>query len=98
MRSVVETVNAEPCRIASLAIRPVAEHSGAEKRRKIDIVVFVRQMETISRVGEGEVGVAAVDVIAGKLCAIAKIFSVRSTIRAFAVGPAEPWNADAVSD
>src|SRR5205823_2433477 len=98
MRGVAKTINAEPFRIASFSIRSVTKHSRAEERRKIDIVVFIRQGKTISRVGDGELGVAAVDVIASKFSFIAKILPVRSTISAFAVGPAEPWNADTISN
>src|SRR5438876_12225623 len=85
-------------RIPSFAIGAIAEHAGAQKRRHIDIVVVVRQMKTKSRVCDGELGVATVDVVAGELRAIAKIFPIRSTIDAIAVGPTEPGNTDAITD
>jgi hypothetical protein len=51
-----------------------------------------------SRVGDNELGVTAVDRVAGKLCAIAKIFAVRPTINAVAVGPAKPRDANTVAE
>src|SRR5204862_7737925 len=89
---------AKPMRIASFPVRPITEHSRAEERRKIDIVVLLGQMKTVARVRDGELGVAAVDVVAGKFSFIAKILPVRSTISAFAIRPAEPLNTDAIAD
>ena len=54
-------------------------------------------MKTKSRVPDGKLGITAVDGIAGEACAIAKIFAIGSTINAFAVRPAQPWNTDAVT-
>ena len=85
-------------RVACFTIRAVAEHSGTKERRNIDIVVFVRQMKTKSRVDDGEIGVTTVNGIAGETCTIAKILTRRSIITAFAAGPAEPRNADALAN
>src|SRR6266404_1134484 len=98
MRRISKTINAEPFRIPSSSIRTVTEHSGAKQRRNVDIVVTVRQMKTIARVGDRELGVTSVDVVAGKFSFIAKVFAVGSTIRAVAVGPAEPRNSDPISN
>src|SRR5947207_9164901 len=97
MRGIAKAVNADPVRVTGLSIRTIAKHSRAQKRRNIDVVILLRQSKTKSRIGDRELRVAAVDRVAGKFCAIAKIFAVRSTINAVAVGPAEPWNADTVA-
>src|SRR5437588_8044404 len=55
-------------------------------------------MKTKSRVRDNKLAVTAVDGVAGKARAVAKIFAVGSTINTFAVGPAEPRNADAITD
>src|ERR1043166_4235162 len=54
-------------------------------------------METKSRIGDGEPGVATIDGVAGEARAVAKIFAIRSTISAFAVRPAKPRNADGLA-
>src|SRR6185369_13800352 len=55
-------------------------------------------METISRIHDGELGVAAIECVPGKTRVIAKILSAGSAIRAIAVGPAEPRDSHAISD
>ena len=55
-------------------------------------------MKTKSRVRDNKLTVTAVDGVAGKARAVAKIFAVGPTINTFAVGPAEPRNADAITD
>jgi hypothetical protein len=56
------------------------------------------QLKTESCVGDGEFGVTAVDGIASKARAIAEILPARPAIGAVAVCPAEPRNANALSD
>jgi hypothetical protein len=55
-------------------------------------------MKTESRVRDHELGVTAVDSVARKTRAIAKILAIGPTIHAFAIGPAEPRNPDAIAD
>src|SRR5438105_6373879 len=55
-------------------------------------------MKTKSRVRDNEFAVTAVDGVASKARPVAKIFAVGPTINTFAVGPAEPRNADAITD
>src|SRR3982074_2211310 len=93
-----ETVNAKPARIAGFAIRPIAEKAGAKERREIDIVILIGKIKGISRIRGDELGVAAVDRVTGKARVIAKILAIRSTITAFAIGPAEPGNANAIAN
>src|SRR5436189_4459305 len=98
MRGIAKAVNAEPVRVTGLSIRTIAKHSRAKKRRNIDVAILLRQSKTKSRISDRELRVTAIDRVAGKLCAIAKIFAVRSTINAVTVSPAEPRNADSVAD
>ena len=98
VRGIAESVDAESFRVTSLSIRTIAEHSGTEQWCYFNIVVVIRQTKTVSRVGNGELGIPAVDVVTGKLGAVAKILVVRSTISAIAIGPAKPRNADPIAD
>jgi hypothetical protein len=55
-------------------------------------------MKTESRIGDGELGITAINGIASKARSIAQIFTVRSTINAFTIGPAKPRNANTVAN
>src|SRR5438046_9494342 len=89
MRGIPKSINAKPARVASLSIRTIAKHAGAEQRRNIDIVVLLGQMKTKSRVRDNELAITAVDGIAGKARTGAKNFAVGSTVNVVAVCPAE---------
>src|SRR5438552_17131335 len=108
MGRIPESVNAEAAGITCFPIRSIAEHSGTKQRRssrlrqgrfggQVDIEKFVWEMKAISRVGHGELGIAAVKSITGQSRVIAKIFAVRPAINALAIGPAEPWNANPIA-
>jgi len=43
-------------------------------------------------------GIAAVDLVAGETRIVAKILAARPAIEARAVGKAEPWHADALTE
>src|SRR5204862_8053313 len=96
MRRIAKPINPEPARVARLSIRTIAKHAGAKQRRNIDIVVLLGQMKTKSRVRDNGLAIAAVDGIAGKARTVAKLVAVAATANAFAVGPAEPGNPDAI--
>src|SRR5213076_2197244 len=55
-------------------------------------------MKTVARIGNGELGVTAIDGVTGKAGIIAKILSAGSTIRAIAIGPAKPRDSNASPD
>jgi hypothetical protein len=55
-------------------------------------------MKTVSRIGNGELGVTTVDRVTGEARIIAKIFSAGSAIRTIAIGPAKPRDSHAISD
>src|SRR5207249_3117118 len=62
-----------------------------------DVFESVGNGKAKARVGHDKFGVTAVDVVAGKTCAIAKIFATGTAELTFATGPAQPWNADPVA-
>jgi hypothetical protein len=97
MRSIAEPVNPKASRIAGLAIRSVTDKSRAKQRCNLDVVVSLRQMETISRIRDGELGVTSIDRVTRKAGVIAKILSAGSAIRAIAIGPAKPRDSHAIS-
>src|SRR5262245_22595431 len=49
-------------------------------------------------IGDGVLGISAVERVAGQARAIAEVFTSGPAIGAFATGPAEPRHADAVAD
>jgi hypothetical protein len=55
-------------------------------------------MKTESSIGNGKLGVAAIDGVTGKTRPIAQVFPIRSAIGAFAIRPAKPGNADTVTN
>jgi hypothetical protein len=55
-------------------------------------------MKTKSRIGDNEFRVTALDGVPGETRAVTQVFPVRSTIKAFAIGPSKPWNADAIAN
>src|SRR5436305_6056957 len=55
-------------------------------------------MKPVPRIGNGQLGVTAVDRVTGKAAVIAKVLSAGSAIRAIAVGPAKPRDSHAISD
>jgi hypothetical protein len=98
MRGVAETINAKAPRIPRFAIGSVTDQSGAKQRRNLDVIVTLRQMETVARVRDGELGITAIDRVTGKPRVIAKILSTGSAIRAIAIGPAKPRDPHAIAD
>ena len=98
MRGITKAINAESARISGFAIGTITDQPRAKQRRNLDIIVTVRQMKTESCIGDSEFRITAIDGVAGETRSIAQIFPVRSTIGAFAIGPAKPRNADTVAN
>ena len=53
-------------RVAGHAQRAVADQPGAQQRRGLGVAVAVGQRKAVARVGDGVLGVAAVDLVAGE--------------------------------
>jgi hypothetical protein len=96
--AVAEPVNAKASRISRFSIGSVTNQSRAKQWRNCDVIITLRQMKAVSRIGDGELGVAAIDCVTGEARVVAKILSTGSAIRAIAIGPPKPRNSDAVAD
>ena len=92
-----EAVEADPLGLADQAQRPVADQPGAEQRRRLLVRVALRERQAEALVGDGQLGVAAVEVIAGEAGVVAEVLAAGAAVAALAVGPAEPGDADAVA-
>src|SRR5437868_6064021 len=98
MRGIAKAINAEAARTACFPIRSIADQAGAKKRRGFGVIVAIRQMKTKSRIGDGELGVTAVDRVAGETRVVAEILPTRSAIGTFVIGPTEPRDSNAIAD
>ena len=89
-----EAVKAEVLAIACCTVRTMADQSGAEKRRRLDIVIFLGQTKTIASIGQGELRIAAVDAASCEAGKVAKILFTLEAVGALATGPAKPGHSD----
>ena len=92
-----EAVEADPLGLAGQAQRPIADQPGAEQRRRLLVGIAGRQREAEALVGDRQLGVAAVDVVAGEAGAVAEVLAARAAVAALAAGPAQPGHADPVA-
>src|SRR5262249_11960324 len=92
-----ETVDPDQPRIAGHAQGSVADEAGAHQRRRLDIAVTLVDRKAIALVGDGQLGIAAIDLIAGEASAVAQILAAGAAIFADPAGPAEPRHADPVA-
>ena len=93
-----EAVEPDPLGVADQAQRPVADQPGAEQRRRLHVRVALGDREAEALVGDRQLGVAAVDVVAGEAGAVAEVLAAAAAVAALAAGPAEPGDADPVAD
>jgi hypothetical protein len=89
-----EAVEADPLRLPDQPQRPVADQPGAEQRRRLQVRVALGQREAEALVGDRQLGVTAVAVIAGELGLVAEVLAAGAAVAALAVGPAEPGDTD----
>ena len=78
--------------------RAIADQSRAQQRRSLDVAERAVDGKAEPRVGDGVLGVATVDVIAGESRAVAQILAPGRAVPARAARPAEPGDADAFPD
>ena len=76
----------------------IADQARTEQRRGACVRKRFGNGYAVALIRDGELGVPAVERVAGELRLDAQIFPARAAIEAFATGPAEPWDADALSD
>ena len=91
-------VDADRTRLAGHAQTAVADQPGAHQRRCLNIAVSGVDRKAIALVGDGQLGIAAIDLIAGKTRAVAQILTAAAAIVANPAGPAEPRHPDPVAD
>ena len=92
-----EPVQAEARRVAGEPQRAVADQAAAQQRRRLLGREVVGQRQAEALVGDGQLGVAAVDVASGEARVDAQVLAVGAAVAALAVGVAEPRNADAAA-
>src|SRR4029078_10386475 len=85
-------------RLARHLERTIADQPCAEQRGGFRVAIAFRNRKDIARVGNRVLGIAAVDLVAGETRIVAKILAARPAIEARAVGEAEPWHADALTE
>ena len=73
-----EAVEAEPLRVAGQPQRSVPDQPGAEERRRLDIGVARRDPEAVAGIRDRELGVAAVELVAGEERPVAEVLAAPS--------------------
>jgi hypothetical protein len=89
-----EAVEPEARRIAAHPVGAIADQPAAQQRRGLHVGDVVGDVEAEPLVGDGQLGVAAVDVAAGEARVDAQVLAPACAVAAFAIGPAQPWDAD----
>src|ERR1700730_3239038 len=84
--------------IAGNAQGAVTDEAGAHQRRRLDVAVALVDRKAIALVGDGQLGIAAVELVDGEAGTVAAIPAARAAILANPAGPAEPRHADPVAD
>ena len=90
-----EAVDAETARIAGERIGAVTDQPGAQQRRRMQVVIALRQRQHIRRVGHGVFGVTTVLLVAGEAGIGAEILAAPATVIAVPAGVREPGDPDA---
>src|SRR4051812_43370326 len=93
-----KAVNADQPRVPGHAQRAVTDEAGAHQGRRLDVAPAGVDRKAIALVGDGQLGIAAVDLIAGESRAVAQILAAAAAVSADAACPAEPRHADPVAD
>ncbi len=94
VRRGAKAIETQTPRLAGPHQRAVADQAGAKQGRRLDVAVAGRQREDIALVGNGAVGIAAIDLITGEARRIAEVLAPRAAMHAGAARPAQPRHAD----
>ena len=98
VRGGAKAVDPEALRVARHAQGAIADQPGAHQWRRLDIAVTRIDRKAVALVGDGQLGIAAVDLVAGEAGAVAQILLPAAAILAHPAGPAEPRHPDPVAD
>src|SRR5207247_10392400 len=88
-----EAVQAEPLGVPGRPQRAMADQAGAEERRRLLVGVALGNRKAEALVGDGVLGVAAVEVVAGEPGLVAEILAPARAVAAAAVRPSQPGDA-----
>ncbi len=98
MRGSAEAVEADPLAFSGEPQCAVPDEAGTEQRRCLHVAVAGIDREAKALIGDGQLGIAAIDLIAGEASPVAQILMTGAAILAYPAGPAEPRHADPVAD
>ena len=94
VRRRAEAVEAEPLAVAREPQRAVADQPRAQQGRRLLVGVALGDREAEALVGDGVLGVAAVEVVAGEPGRVAEVLAAAAAVAARSVRPAEPRDAE----
>ncbi len=97
VRRGAEAVEADALAVAGEPERAVADEPRAEQRRSLLVRIAGGNREAVALVGDGELRVAAVEVVAGEAGAVAEVLAPCEAEPALAARPPEPRDADPVA-
>ena len=89
-----ETIDPEPLRGAGHDQRAIADQACAEQRGGVDVVDARWQREAEALVGDGVLGVTAIDLVAREAGVVAKVLAPFAAVAAVPAGVTQPGNAD----
>src|SRR5207249_90524 len=92
-----EAVEAQPLSVAAEAQRPIADQTGAEERRSLEVLEAGRDGEAVALVRYRQLGVAAVELITREARPFAEVLPAGAAVGALTAGPAEPRDSHAVA-
>src|SRR5574341_1413498 len=90
-----EPVDAQALTIARGDEGPVSDQPGTQQRCRLEVTVLVRNRNAEPLVGDGQLGIATVQLVTGEAGAIAQVLLAVAAIAALAAGPAEPRDSHA---
>ena len=91
-------VDPDQRRVPGDAQGAVADQPSAHQRRRLDVAIARVDGKAIALVGDGQLGIAAIDLVAGEASAVAQILAAAAAVLAHPAGPVEPRHADPVAD
>jgi hypothetical protein len=98
VRRGAESVETDPPRVAGHPVRSKADQPGTQQRRGLRIAVRLGQLERVPRVGDGVLGIPAVELIAGEASLAAQVLPALPAEAALIARVAEPRDTNPVAD
>jgi hypothetical protein len=98
MRSGAKAVQTDVMRVSRHAERTESDQPRTEKRRGFDIVVGLGNREAETSVGDYGLGVATIDLVAGKAGSLTQVLAIPATRATLTAGPTQPGDPDTLSN